>query len=368
VKAVTQEELLDIGFCMILANTYHLYLRPGHELISRAGGIHRFMNWPRPALTDSGGFQVFSLEHLRIIGDDEVIFRSYIDGSTHAFTPELVIQVQRAIGADIIMAFDECPPYPVGYDSAKEAAERTHAWAKRCVKEWRAASGEERADARIPRGLSQTLFGIIQGSVYQDLRKASARAIVDLDFPGIAIGGVSVGEPKKSMLDVLEWTVPELPRDKPRYLMGVGTPEDLLDAVWRGIDMFDCVLPTRLGRNGSLYTTYGRVNIKNARFAEDFGPVDPECGCKTCQNYSAAYLRHLYKSEEILAARLATYHNLYFYHKLMDGIRGAVEEDRLKDFRREFLASYRMHRADVGDDAPREEGRGSRLPKLTPDH
>jgi queuine tRNA-ribosyltransferase len=343
VKAMSQEELTEIGFPIILGNTYHLYLRPGHELIRDAGGIHKFMNWPGAVLTDSGGFQVFSLEHLRVIGDNEVIFKSYIDGSSHTFSPESVIQIERAICADIIMAFDECTEYPATHEKAKAAMERTHAWAARCKDEWRSIDESQ-----------QALFGIIQGSTYEDLRKLSARTIVDLDFPGIAIGGVSVGEPKQSMLDVLEWVVPELPRDKPRYLMGVGTPEDLLDAVWRGVDMFDCVLPTRLGRNGSLYTTYGRINIKNARFKDDFNPIDPECECKMCQNYSAAYLRHLYITGEILASRIATYHNLFFYHKLMAGIREAIEQGRFKEFRREFLAKYRKHRAEVHDDSCRE--------------
>lgn len=340
VKAVTQEELVEIGFPIILGNTYHLYLRPGHKVIERAGGLHKFTNWPGAMLTDSGGFQVFSLEQLRIVGDEEVIFKSYIDGSTHHFSPESVMEIEESIGADIIMAFDECVEYPATYERTKEAMDRTHAWALRC---------------KTAHKTGQELFGIIQGGTYQDLRKESARTIVDMDFPGIAIGGVSVGEPKESMLNVMDWTVPELPRDKPRYLMGVGTPEDLLDAVWHGIDMFDCVLPTRLGRNGSLYTTYGRINIKNARFTEDFSPVDPECGCKTCQNYSAAYLRHLHMAGEILAPRLATYHNLYFYHKLMAGIREAIEQDRLKEFRRDFLAKYHKHRANVHDDECREE-------------
>ncbi|MBI2842728.1 MAG: tRNA guanosine(34) transglycosylase Tgt [Armatimonadetes bacterium] len=340
VKATTQEELQEIGFRIVLGNTYHLYLRPGHEIIRAAGGIQKFMSWPFAVLTDSGGFQVFSLERLRIVEDREVVFKSYIDGSTHVFSPERVVAIQEAIGADIIMAFDECTDYPVSHERAEVSMERTHDWAARC---------------KTAHVTDQALFGIIQGSTYEDLRRTSARTIVGLDFPGIAIGGVSVGEPKQAMLDVLEWTVPELPRDKPRYLMGVGTPEDLLDAVWRGIDMFDCVLPTRLGRNGSLYTTYGRINIKNARFAEDFGPVDPECGCKTCQNYTAAYLRHLHMAGEMLAARLATYHNLYFYHKLMDGIRLAIEQDRLKLFRREFLNKYRMHRAHVAEDEARQE-------------
>lgn len=340
VKAVTQEELREIGFSIILGNTYHLYLRPGHELIEQAGGLHRFMSWPDALLTDSGGFQVFSLEHLRVIGEDSVVFRSYIDGSKHVFSPEMVVRVQEALGADIIMCFDECTDYPATHKDAKAAMDRTHEWAARC---------------KQAHSTDSALFGIIQGSTYEDLRKESARAIIGLDFPGIAIGGVSVGEPKHEMLNVLEWTVPELPREKPRYLMGVGTPEDLLDAVARGIDMFDCVLPTRLGRNGSLYTTYGRINIKNARFIDDFSPVDPECDCTTCRNYSAAYIRHVYKAGEIMASRLATYHNLYFYHKLMAGIREAIEQDRFKDFRREFLAKYHKHRADVHDDAARQE-------------
>lgn len=328
VKAMTQEELTEIGFKIILGNTYHLYLRPKHDIIKRAGGIQKFMNWPGAVLTDSGGFQVFSLEHLRVIGDDSVEFKSYIDGSSHTFTPEFVMEIEEAIGADIIMAFDECTPYPATHEQAKSSMERTHAWAARCKEAHKT---------------DQALFGIIQGSTFEDLRKVSARAIADLDFPGIAIGGVSVGEPKEAMLNVLEWTVPELPREKPRYLMGVGTPEDLIDAVYRGIDMFDCVLPTRLGRNGSIYTTYGRINIKNAKYTDDFTPVDPECNCKVCRNHTAAYIRHLYKAEEMLAARLATYHNLYFYHKLMAGIREAIEQDRFNEFRLEFLAKYRKN-------------------------
>lgn len=335
VKAVTQEELLEIGYSIILGNTYHLYLRPGHNLIARVGGLHKFMNWPRAILTDSGGYQVFSLEHIRKIEDGGVIFKSYIDGSEHVFTPERVIEIQESIGADIIMVFDECPPYPSTREYAEESMERTHAWAARC----KAAQTKE----------DQALFGIIQGSTYEDLRVRSAIAISEMDFPGIAIGGVSVGEPKESMLQVVEWTEPHIPREKPRYLMGVGTPEDLLDAVARGIDMFDCVLPTRLGRNGSLYTTYGRINIKNARFTEDFGPVDPECDCRTCKNYSAAYIRHVYKSDEILAAMLATYHNLHFYHRLMEGVRQALEQDNFVQFRHEFLNKYRQHRARLGD-------------------
>ncbi|MGB9588739.1 MAG: tRNA guanosine(34) transglycosylase Tgt, partial [Armatimonadota bacterium] len=295
VKAMSQEELRELGFSIILGNTYHLYLRPGHELIKRAGGLHKFMNWHGAILTDSGGFQVFSLGELRRVGEEGVIFKSYIDGSEHEFTPERVMEIQGAIGADIAMAFDECPPYEATYDYVKAATQRTHDWALRC---------KQSASA------SQMVFGIAQGGVFRDLREWSADYISSLDFPGNAIGGVSVGEPKPQMHDVVEWTAPRLPEHKPRYLMGVGTPLDIIDFVMQGIDMFDCVLPTRLGRNGSMYTTYGRINIKNARFTEDFTPLDPECDCWVCQNYTRAYIRHLYKAEEILAARLATYHNL----------------------------------------------------------
>ncbi|MDI6828350.1 MAG: tRNA guanosine(34) transglycosylase Tgt [Armatimonadota bacterium] len=325
VKAMSQEELVDLGFGIILANTYHLYLHPGHEIIKRAGGLHSFMSWDHALLTDSGGFQVFSLSDLRRIGEEGVLFKSYIDGSEHFFTPEKVMEIQGAIGADIIMAFDECPPYPSTYEYVREATRRTHDWAVRCKN-------------NAPPG--QALFGIVQGGVYRDLRTWSAEFITSLGFPGIAIGGVSVGEPKAAMYDVVSWTAPLLPEEKPRYLMGVGTPLDIIDFVIMGVDMFDCVLPTRLGRNGSMYTTYGRINIKNARFAEDFSPIDPECDCWACRNYSRAYLRHLYKSGEILAARLATYHNLYFYQRVIKGIREAIEADRVLDFRRKFLATY----------------------------
>ncbi len=325
VKAMSQEELVDLGYGIILANTYHLYLHPGHELIKRAGGLHSFMSWDYALLTDSGGFQVFSLSDLRRIGEEGVLFKSYIDGSEHFFTPEKVMEIQGAIGADIIMAFDECPPYPSTYEYVREATRRTHDWAVRCKN-------------NAPAG--QALFGIVQGGVYRDLRTWSAEFITSLDLPGNAIGGVSVGETKAAMYDVVSWTAPLLPEEKPRYLMGVGTPLDIIDFVIMGIDMFDCVLPTRLGRNGSMYTTYGRINIKNARFAEDFSPIDPECDCWACRNYSRAYLRHLYKSGEILAARLATYHNLYFYQRVIRGIREAIKADRVLDFRRKFLATY----------------------------
>ena len=325
VKAMSQEELREMGFQVILGNTYHLYLRPGHELIQRGGGLHKFMNWDRAILTDSGGYQVFSLSELRRIGEDGIVIKSYIDGSEHIFTPERVMEIQAALGSDIAMAFDECPPYPCTYEYAKEATQRTHDWAVRC----KASVTKE-----------QALFGIIQGSVYKDLREWSAEFIASLDLPGNAIGGVSVGEPKSVMREAVEWTVPLLPEEKPRYLMGVGTPVDIIDFVMQGIDMFDCVLPTRLGRNGSMYTTFGRINIKNARFAEDFSPLDPACDCQVCRNYTRAYIRHLYKSDEILAARLATYHNLYFYQKVIKDIRQAIALDNIVAFRSDFLSKY----------------------------
>ncbi|HOJ22743.1 MAG TPA: tRNA guanosine(34) transglycosylase Tgt, partial [Armatimonadota bacterium] len=309
VKAMTPDEVWEIGYRLILANTYHLYLRPGADLIERAGGIHRFMAWKGGVLTDSGGYQVFSLRDLRRIGDDGVCFRSHLDGTEHTFTPESVMRIEEQIGADVIMAFDECPPYPTTREYARESMIRTHAWAKRC---------------REAHQTDSLLFGIVQGSVYPELRRESAEYIASLDFPGNAIGGTSVGEPREKMLEAVEICAPLLPANKPRYLMGVGMPLDILDAVARGMDMFDCVLPTRMGRNGTAFTTYGRANIKAARYREEFGPLDPECPCPVCQRYSAAYLRHLYKAGEILSARLLTYHNLAFYYRLMAGIREAL--------------------------------------------
>ncbi len=319
VKATSQQELARMGFDIILSNTYHLCLRPGQEIIRAAGGLHGFINWSGNILTDSGGFQVFSLEHIRKIGEDGVVFRSYVDGSYHEFTPERVMQAQSALGSDIAMAFDECAPYPCEKDYAAAAMKRTHEWAIR---------------SRESRDPASAFFGIVQGSIYPDLRAESAEFMAALDSDGIAIGGVSVGEGKELMMHAVDWSVPHLPEEKPRYLMGVGTPEDLLDCVVRGIDMFDCVLPSRLGRNGSLYTTYGRINIKNNKYTSDFSPVDPECDCWACGNYSAAYLRHLYKCDEILAARLATYHNLYFYRTLMLRIRQAISQENLLAYRK----------------------------------
>jgi queuine tRNA-ribosyltransferase len=332
VKAVSQDELkYGLGFPIILGNTYHLFLRPGHELIERAGGLHKFIAWDGAMLTDSGGFQVFSLGDLRKITEDGVQFKSYIDGSSHFFTPEFSLDIQHSLGADIVMAFDHCPPYPSTYDETAAACERTYRWADRCRVH------------HIAKGRSelQALFGICQGGIDEKLRVMSAQQIDSLGFEGIAIGGVSVGEPIPLMRSAVEWSIPHLNPTKPRYLMGVGTPLDIVESVALGIDMFDCVLPTRLGRTGSLYTSYGRVNIKNARFAEDFGPIDPECECMVCKKYSAAYLRHLYKAGEILGARLATYHNLAFYAAIIAKIRTALANGTFSALRDELTSRLR---------------------------
>jgi len=327
VKAMTPEEVRDLGAQIILSNTYHLYLKPGHELIKEAGGLHKFMNWNGPILTDSGGFQVFSLGSLRKITEEGVEFRSHIDGSKHMLSPEKSIEIQNALGSDIMMAFDECTPYPATYDYVKQSMERTTRWAKRCKdyhKDWE----------------KQALFGIVQGGMYKDLREISARDIVELDFPGYAIGGLSVGEPLDLMCDILDHTTEFLPENKPRYLMGVGTPDYLFEAVVRGIDMADCVLPTRIARNGTVMTSLGRLVIRNGKYAKDFSPLDPECDCYTCKNYSRAYIRHLFNVNEILASRLATTHNLYFLIKLMENIRKAIKEDNLLEYKSEFYKKY----------------------------
>jgi len=342
VKAMSQEEVWNLGFRIILGNTYHLHLRPGEELVRQAGGLHRFIGWSGAILTDSGGFQVFSLEDLRKITEDGALFRSHIDGSEHFFSPEGVVDIQRTLGSDVLMAFDECAPYPSDHTYTERAMERTHRWAQRCTRHWRGPG----AGGREAEETTGQLFGIVQGGTYLDLRSRSAAFVSQLELPGVAIGGVSVGEPKEAMLEVVAHTAPLLPRDRPRYLMGVGTPEDILDAVREGIDMFDCVLPTRLGRTGTAYTSRGRANIKNAKYADDLTPIDPECSEWCCRSHSAAYVRHLYKADEILALRVLTYHNLAFYAKLMAGIREAIEGDRFLDFRREFLGSYRTTQRD----------------------
>ena len=327
VKAMLPEEVKSLGAEIILSNTYHLYLRPGHDIVREAGGLHKFMNWDRPILTDSGGFQVFSLGAMRKISEEGVKFRSHIDGSSHMLTPEKSIEVQNALGSDIMMAFDECAPYPADHSYVKNSLERTTRWLRRCKE---AHKDTER----------QSLFGIMQGGMYKDLRYQSAMEIVELDLPGYAIGGLSVGEPRELMYEVLDYATDYLPKDKPRYVMGVGTPDHLFEGVERGVDMFDCVLPTRLARNGSAMTSHGKVNIKNARFERDFTPLDHECDCYVCRNYSRAYLRHLFKANEILSSMLLSYHNLHFLVHTMQNIREAIEQDRFTEYKREFYMKY----------------------------
>ncbi len=330
VKAMSQAELRALGFSVILGNTYHLHLRPGEASVQRLGGLHRFIGWDRSILTDSGGFQVFSLREMRTVTEDGVRFRSHIDGSEHFFSPESSLDVQLALGSDVAMAFDECAPHPADRGYVRQAMDRTHRWAKRCRDHWSTAD----------RG-GRLLFGIVQGGAHLDLRSESVAAIRDLDFPGVAIGGVSVGEPKQEMEAVVRHTAPLLPDDRPRYLMGVGTPEDILNAVTEGVDMFDCVLPTRLGRNGTAYTSRGRIQVKGLRYAEETGPLDPTCDGWCCREHSAAYVRHLYRANEILASRVITYHNLWFYARLMRDIRSAIEADRMLEFRADALARLR---------------------------
>ncbi len=327
VKAMRPEQVKDLGARIILSNTYHLYLRPGHEIIREAGGLHRFMNWNGAILTDSGGFQVFSLGDLRKITEEGVTFRSHIDGSLHMFTPEKSIEVQNALGSDIIMAFDECTPYPAEKRYAKESLLRTNRWLIRC----KAAHKHTEI---------QSLFGIMQGGMYRDLRYQSATEIIELDLPGYAIGGLSVGEPKELMYEVLDDCVDYLPKDKPRYLMGVGSPDCLFEGVKRGIDLFDCVLPTRIARNGMAITSCGRIYVKNAEHKRSFIPLDPECDCYTCRNYSRAYLRHLFKANEILSSMLLTNHNLYFLLSLMQKIRTSLDENRFLEYKAEFHNKY----------------------------
>ena len=327
VKSMTPEEVKDLGAQIILANTYHLYLRPGEKIVREAGGLHKFMNWDKPILTDCGGFQVFSLSELRTISEDGVEFRSHLDGSKHMFTPEKVMQIEEDLGADIIMSFDECCPYPSTYEYTKNSMERTTRWAVRC----------KEVHKNIER---QGLFGIIQGGFYKDLRKQSVEDLIKLDFPGYAIGGISVGEPKNEFLDILRYTTPLMPENKPRYLMGVGTPDYLIEAALAGIDMCDCVLPTRIARNGTAMTWNGKVVIRNATYERDFTPLDPECDCYACRNYTRAYIRHLVKTKEILGTRLLSTHNLYYLTKLMERVRIEIENDNLLNFRKEFYKKY----------------------------
>jgi queuine tRNA-ribosyltransferase len=327
VKAMTPEELTAVGARIILANTYHLYMRPGHELVARMGGLHDFMHWQGPILTDSGGFQVFSLGELRKITEEGVKFQSHLDGSYHFISPETSIAVQEALGGDIIMCFDECPPCSADYAYIRNSMEMTSRWALRCK------TVKQRQD--------QALFGIVQGGMFRELREQSAIELQEIGFDGYALGGVSVGEEKERIHAVMAFSAQFLPSDKPRYVMGIGAPEDLIEGINAGYDMFDCVMPTRNARNGMLFTSFGRVNIKGARYAEDRMPIDPECGCYVCQNYSRAYLRHLFRSGEILASRLNTWHNLHYYLALMAGAREAIAADRFSEFRRDFYAKQK---------------------------
>ena len=328
VKSMTPEELKDeVKAQIILSNTYHLYLRPGSKLIKEAGGLHKFMNWDRAILTDSGGFQVFSLGPLREITEEGVKFKSHLDGSEHFLTPEKVMEIENDLGSDIMMAFDECCPYPSTYEYTKQSMERTSRWALRCKE------AHKNTD-------KQGLFGIIQGGFYKDLRKESLDQLVAMDFPGYAIGGISVGEPKEEFLDILRYTAPLMPENKPRYLMGVGTPDYLIEASLAGIDMCDCVLPTRIARNGTAMTWSGKVVVRNATYERDWTPLDPECDCYTCKNYTRAYIRHLVKTNEILGVRLLSIHNLRFLTSLMERVRIEIENDNLLSFRDEFYKKY----------------------------
>jgi queuine tRNA-ribosyltransferase len=333
VKTLTSHEVAELGAPIILSNTYHLYLRPGSELIAEMGGLHRFMNWPRAILTDSGGFQVFSLGQTNTIDNDGVTFRSHIDGSQHRFTPERAIAIQEQLGADIIMAFDECAPYPCTHEYARAAMERTHRWLERCL------AAKTRSD--------QALFGIVQGSVYGDLRQISAAFIAEQPVTGFGIGGLSVGESKPEMYDTLALTTANLPQDRPRYLMGVGSPEDLIEGIARGVDMFDCVLPTRLGRHGAAWTPAGRINLLNARWARADQPIEVGCDCYACVNHTRAYIRHLFRAGEALGPRLATLHNVRFLIRLMEGARSAIKEGTFSNYRQRFLQDFQAVPDDI---------------------
>jgi len=326
VKSVSVNDVKDAGAMIILGNTYHLYLRPGCEVLDIFDGLHRFMNWDKPILTDSGGFQVFSLSDLSKITEEGYAFRSHIDGSKHMMTPEKSIEIQLSIGSDIMMCLDQCVGYPAEKKVVEDAMHLTRRWAKRCYDRW------QRDECR-----DNALFGIVQGGMYEDLRKISAEQISELDFSGLAVGGLSVGEPIELMYEYGEFTLPLLPENKPRYVMGVGTPEDLVTLVGCGADMFDCVMPTRNARNGKLFTRYGDINISNARYVKDAFPIDPECDCETCRNYSRAYLRHLYKTRELLAYRLNTIHNLHYYLNLMSRLRDAIDKGEYKLFKKTFF-------------------------------
>jgi len=330
VKAMSPDELKEIGAEIVLCNTYHLYLRPGHKTISSLGGLHKFMNWDKPVLTDSGGFQVFSLSALRSISENGVQFRSHLDGSMHFIGPDEAMEIQSALGSDICMAFDECTPYPASYDYAVKSLELTTKWARRCKEYEMQNSAIGNRQSAFP---GQALFGIIQGGIYKDLRKRSIEELIEIGFDGYAAGGLSVGEPKEDMYEIINFTAPLMPEDKPRYLMGIGGMKDMLAAVEAGFDMFDCVMPTRNARNGTLFTSSGRISIKRTEYKSDNSPLDENCGCYACRNFSKAYLRHLFLAKEILSMRLNTIHNLYFYIDFFRKMREAISKGQFKEFK-----------------------------------
>ena len=330
VKTLTSEDLLELDSQIVLSNTYHLFLRPGMEVIGQAGGLHKFMGWDRPILTDSGGYQVFSLSKLRKMNDDGVSFQSHIDGSAQFFSPEKVVEIEEILGSDMIMPLDECAPYPCERNEAEISVKRTTLWARRSRKHFLARKTQDK----------QHLFGIVQGATYRDLRERSAREITDIGFDGYAVGGVSVGEPVEVMFETLDWVMPLLPEDRPRYFMGIGMPDQIVRAAGEGVDMFDTCIPTRYGRNGSAFTSSGRKVVRNAKYATDFGPLDGQCACAVCRKYTRAYIRHLVNVNEILGLKLISYHNVHFYVSLMKQIRAAIEADRYADFQKEFLAQY----------------------------
>ena len=337
IKGLIPDEIKDFGGQILLANTYHLHLRPGEDVIKKAGGLHKFMNWDRPILTDSGGYQIFSLSKIRKLKKDGVEFQSHLDGETIFLTPEKCIEIQKKLGSDIMMCLDECPPYPARRKYVEDSLELTTKWAKKCSEF--VVRSREKKNSKLPTPNSQ-LFGIVQGGMHADLREKSAKQLTEIGFDGYAIGGLSVGEPNKLMYEMVEATTPHLPEDKPRYLMGVGTPENILEAVERGIDMFDCVLPTRNARHGHIFTSKGVIRLKRAPFKKDFTPLDPNCDCYTCKHYTKAYLRHIFMANEILSLRLNTLHNVAFYLNLMKQIRKAIEKGQFKKFKNNFLNNY----------------------------
>lgn len=360
VKAVTPRELRELNAQIVLGNTYHLFIRPGIDVIKHFGGLHKFMNWDGPILTDSGGYQIFSLAKLRKITDEGVHFQNHVDGTPVFISPEIAIEIQAALGSDTAMVLDECPPYPCDYDYAARSAKLTTRWAKRC-KRWKEENAEHptpniqlQADESMnyqPLGIDQLLFGIVQGATFDDLRRESAEAIVHLNFDGYAIGGISVGEPEEEMMRAVESAEPFLPNNKPRYAMGLGTPPQLLEMLARGMDMFDCVLPTRLARNGTAFTTRGTLNLKNAAFAMDKRPIEEECACPACRDFTRGYIRHLIKAEEILGLRLITLHNLHFYLDLMRQAREQIENGSFQEFRKRFVANYKTRDVDLASSA-----------------